>query len=397
MKFFHLLLVILPALLTQGCNSTPQQQKGNISSQKSGDNPNLALDKTKLNEDLPLDKIQLPPGFKIDVFARVKEARSMTLSPNGTLFIGNRGKDKVYAVKDNDGDFKADEVYVVASKLTLPCGVAFKDGALYIAEVNKILKLENIENQLKNPPKPVVVYDKLPSDRWHGWKFISFGPDGKLYVPVGAPCNVCERDNEVYATICRMNPDGSGFEVFARGVRNSVGFAWHPETKELWFTDNGRDYLGNDQPDCELNRVPDKGMHFGFPFCHAGNIKDPEFGNKRSCDEFTAPVQKLGPHTAPLGMRFYTGKMFPENYQQQIFIARHGSWNRDRKIGYDLVSVQLEGNQSKGYQVFATGWLDEAKQSAWGRPVDVQLLPDGSMLVSDDQADAVYRIWYEGK
>lgn len=349
-------------------------------------------------KDLPLDKIKLPKGFKISVFAKgIVDARSMVLSPKGILFVGNRNKDKVYAIVDENQDNVADKVYTIATGLEMPCGVAFKDGSLYVAEVSRILRYDNIEDNLANPPKPVVVYDKFPTDRHHGWKYIAFGPDGKLYVPVGAPCNICEKlEKPVYSSITRMNPDGSELEVFAHGVRNSVGFTWHPDTQELWFTDNGRDMLGDDVPPCELNRAPKKDMHFGYPYCHGGTIADPEFGSKRACDEFTKPVQNLGPHVAPLGIKFYTGKMFPDTYQKQAFIAEHGSWNRSKKIGYRISLVKLDGNKSLGYETFAEGWLDEARQEAWGRPVDVLQLPDGSMLVSDDVANVIYRITYEG-
>ncbi len=345
---------------------------------------------------LPLEKIQLPAGFKIALYAEnIDNARSMDLSPNGTLFVGNRKSDKVYALQDNNHDFKADKVVVLASGLNMPNGVAFRNGDLYVAEVNRILRFKDIENHL-DAPTFEVIYDQLPTDRWHGWKYINFGPDGKLYVPVGAPCNVCDKEaeNEIYATIARMNPDGSNLEVFARGIRNSVGFDWHPDTGELWFTDNGRDYLGDDEPPCELNRAEKKGQHFGFPFCHAGEIADPEFGEKRACDEFTPPAQKLGAHVAPLGMEFYTGTMFPASYQKQIIFAEHGSWNRTAKVGYKLSFARLEGNKVVAYETFASGWLQG--ENAWGRPVDVELLSDGSMLVSDDFANCIYRIYYEG-
>lgn len=345
---------------------------------------------------LPLHTIKLPPGFKIEIYAgNIPNARSLALSPNGVLFVGNRSGDKVYAVVDRNNDNKADETYIIASGLTMPNGVAFRQGSLYVAEVHRILRFDNIERNLRTPPKPVVVYDKFPTDKWHGWKFIAFGPDDKLYVPVGAPCNVCERDDERYASITRMNPDGTGFEVFAHGVRNTVGFAWHPETKELWFTDNGRDLMGDDLPPDELNHAPRKGMHFGFPSVHGKAILDPEYGRNRKPEEFTPPVQELGPHVAALGMRFYTGTMFPEEYRNQIFIAEHGSWNRSVPIGYRVTLVRLKGNQAVSYEVFAEGWLQGTE--AWGRPVDVLVMPDGALLVSDDKAGVIYRISYRGK
>lgn len=346
---------------------------------------------------LPLDKIKLPEGFVIDVYAEVENARSMAISPSGVVYVGNKDKDKVYAIKDTNGDFKADKRWVVASGLNMPNGVAFKDGDLYIAEVSKISKIAGVESKLAEPPKPTVVKDDYPTETHHGWKYIAFGPDGKLYVPVGAPCNICEPKEEIFASITRLNADGSGREVFAKGVRNSVGFTWHPTTKELWFTDNGRDMLGDEVPSCELNYAPKAGMHFGYPYCHEGSIKDPEFGSKRACSEFTAPADKLGPHVAPLGLKFYTGNQFPEKYKNQLFVAEHGSWNRSKKSGYNVSLVQVSNNKVTGHELFASGWLDEASQKVWGRPVDVLLLPDGSMLVSDDQANVIYRISYTGK
>lgn len=346
--------------------------------------------------DLPLESIRLPAGFAIDIYAEnVDNARSMCLSPNGTLFVGTRSKGNVYALRDTDGDFKADRQYLLAKGLKLPNGVAFRDGDLYVAEVSRILKFENIEEKLENPGEPVVVYDQYPTDTHHGWKYIAFGPDGKLYVPVGAPCNICESENEIYNTITRMNPDGTDMEIVQRGIRNTVGFTWHPESGELWFTDNGRDWMGDDQPACELNHAPRDNMHFGYPYCHQGDLPDPEFGDKRECSEFTPPVQKLGPHVAPLGLEFYTHSQFPEKYRGQILIAEHGSWNRKKKIGYRIMMVTLDGNQATGYEPFAEGWLNEENDDVWGRPVDLEFLPDGSMLVSDDYADVIYRIYYQ--
>jgi glucose/arabinose dehydrogenase len=274
----------------------------------------------------------------------------------------------------------------------VPNGVAFHNGDLYVAEINRILRFKNIESHLDNPPIPEVIRDTFPTDKAHGWKFIRFGPDGLLYVPVGAPCNICERDDP-YASITRMAPDGSGFEIFARGIRNSVGFDWHPHNKDLWFTDNGRDWLGDDIPPDELNHAPQAGLHFGFPYCHGGDLLDPEYSETKPCSEFTAPIQKLGPHVAALGMRFYTGTLFPSPYRNQIFIAQHGSWNRSDKSGYRIMQVTLEGNKATSYNVFAEGWLQG--EQAWGRPVDVEVMPDGALLVSDDQAGVVYRIVYE--
>lgn len=341
-----------------------------------------------------LDKIKLPQGFKINVYAEVDKARSMTLSPKGILFVGNRSGNKVYAVVDENKDGVADKVYTVAQGLTSPNGVAFKNGSLYIATISTILRLDSIESKLENPPQPVTVYDQYPTDGHHGWKFIAFGPDGKLYVPVGAPCNVCEKQNPVYSSITRVNADGTGMEVFASGIRNTVGFDWHPVTKELWFTDNGRDNMGDNVPEDELNRAPQKGMHFGFPYCHQGNILDPEFGKGKSCSDYIAPVKNIGPHVAALGMRFYTGNMFPSEYKNAIFIANHGSWNRSTPIGYDVRVAKLNGNNVVSYTAFASGWL-RPDNSVIGRPVDVQQMPDGALLVSDDYNGAVYRIIYK--
>ncbi|KAA3439707.1 PQQ-dependent sugar dehydrogenase [Rufibacter hautae] len=345
--------------------------------------------------DADLAKISLPDGFQISYFARnVVNARSMALGPDGTLYVGSRDKGSVYALPDRNKDGKADEVITIASGLNMPNGVALRNGSLFVAEISRITRYDNIAQNLKNPPKPAVVYDKFPTEEHHGWKYIAFGPDDKLYVPVGAPCNICLRKEPVYAAISRMNPDGSGLEVFASGVRNTVGFDWHPTTKELWFTDNGRDLMGDNMPPDELNRAPKKGMHFGYPFCHAGETLDPEFGKGKDCADYTAPVQKLNPHGGTLGMEFYTGAMFPENYKNQIFIAEHGSWNRTEKIGYRLSLYRTDAQGKGSFVPFAAGWLQDGKE--WGRPVDVEVMPDGSMLVSDDMNDAIYRITYTG-
>ena len=338
--------------------------------------------------------VKLPPGFKIEIFAdNVPGARSMTLSPDEVLFVGTRDS-KVYAVLDTNKDDKADNVITIASGLKSPNGVTFRDGSLYVAEISKVWRYDNIEKNLQNLPEPVLINDHFPGDAHHGWKFIAFGPDGKLYVPVGAPCNICLRDDDKrYASIMRMNADGSDLEVFVHGIRNSVGFDWHPETNELWFTDNGRDMLGDDIPSDELNHAPEKGLHFGYPFVHQGDIPDPEFGEGVDLTKYVKPVQKLGPHVAALGMRFYTGNMFPEEYKNRIFIAQHGSWNRSQKIGYRVMSVKLNGNEVVSYEPFAEGWLKG--DSVSGRPVDVLVMPDGSLLVSDDFGGVIYRITYK--
>jgi glucose/arabinose dehydrogenase len=348
-------------------------------------------------KDLPLNLIQLPEGFQIEIYAEnIENARSLELTPNGTLFVGNRTQDKVYALVDLDNDFKIDKKYVIAEKLTMPNGVAFRNGHLYVSEYNKILRFDNIEDNLSNPPKPKIINDKLPNDGSHGWKFIRFGPDDKLYIPIGAPCNICEKKDPIYASIHRMNPDGSELELFASGVRNSVGFDWDPVTNELWFTDNGRDNLGDNIPPDELNHAPTQGMHFGYPYCHGKNISDPKYGKKYPCSDFTPVKQPLGAHVASLGMKFYTGKMFPEKYQNQIFIAEHGSWNRSTKVGYKISLVTLDKHSNPiSYETFAEGWLQGDR--VWGRPVDLEIMSDGSLLVSDDYSGTIYRIFYLSK
>ena len=347
------------------------------------------------SKDFKPTAISLPPGFSIEYFADdVPGARSLARGEKGTIFVGTRKLDRVYALVDTNNDFRADRIHVIAKGLNSPNGVAFRNGALYIAEMNRVIRFDDIESHLDQPPPPVVVNDTFPSEPHHGWKFIRFGPDGKLYVPVGAPCNVCEKDDPRFASIMRMDADGSNLEIFANGVRNLVGFDWHPSTGELWFTDNGRDWLGDDLPPDELNRAPKKGLHFGFPYRHGLDLIDPAYG-KNSTKEFTSPAQELGPHVAALGMRFYTGDMFPAEYRNQIFIAEHGSWNRSQKIGYRISLVMLDGNRAVSYETFAKGWLQGEKVS--GRPVDLLLLPDGSLLVSDDYAGVIYRISYQPK
>ena len=341
-----------------------------------------------------MSDITLPPGFHIGVFAgNVPNARQMALGPPGVVFVGSLSEGKVYAVVDRDGDHRAEKVYVLASGLSMPSGLAFRDGSLYVAAVNRILRFPDVARDLDRPPKPEVVSEAYPNDRHHGWKFIAFGPDGRLYVPVGAPCNVCEVSG-LHATITRLDPAGGKPEVVVRGVRNSVGFDFHPQTRELWFTDNGRDWLGDDQPPDELNRVTKEGLHFGFPYCHGNGLEDPEHNAGKACDTFTAPVRLLGPHVAAIGMRFYTGTMFPEKYRGGVFIAEHGSWNRSTPIGYRVSFVKIEDGKAVSYEPFAAGWLKG--NTASGRPADVLVMPDGSLLVSDDKAGRIYRISYEG-
>lgn len=341
-------------------------------------------------EDLPLSEIRLPPGFAIELVARVPGARAMAWGEGRILYVGSRQAGKVYAVEIGE-DWRGGAVHVIASGLNMPAGVAWRQGALYVSAVDRILRLDGIDGHLEKPPQPEVVSKRFPGETHHGWKFIAFGPDGWLYVPVGAPCNVCDRDPARYAAIFRMRPDGSEIELVARGVRNTVGFDWHPESGELWFTDNGRDWLGDDVPPDELNRLARFGTHFGFPYCH-GDVQDERF-NQRRCAEFEPPVQKLGAHVAALGMRFYTGTQFPAAYRNQVFIAEHGSWNRSEKTGYRISLVRLAGNKAVAYEPFASGWLQG--NNAWGRPADVLVAPDGSLLVSDDHAGAIYRIRYD--
>src|SRR5688572_1464125 len=354
---------------------------------------------------LPLDQVKLPPGFSIEVYATgVDNARQMALGDKGTLFVGSRTARRVYAVVDSNGDHKADRVHTIATDMNSPSGIAFRDGALYVAEISRVIRYDGIESKLASPPEPAIVNDKLPTERQHGWKYLGFGPDGMLYVPVGAPCNVCDRtDDERFATITRMKPDGTGQEVFARGIRNTVGFDWHPQTKELWLAENGRDNMGDDVPPDELLRAHKPGLHFGFPYCHGGDTLDPEFGKGRQCAEFEPPAQKLGAHVAAIGMKFYTGRMFPQEYRNQIFVAEHGSWNRSTPQGYRIMAIKLDGNKVVSYTPFAEGWLRGVRSSrgamtlgdAWGRPADVLVMPDGSLLIADDEADAIYRVTYK--
>jgi glucose/arabinose dehydrogenase len=340
-----------------------------------------------------LDKLTLPNGFHIAVYSDdVPNAREITLGAKGTVFVGSNSAGKVYALTDSKGDGHADKVRVIASGLQLPVGVAFRNGDLYISAVSKILVLRDIENHLDSPPTPQVIYDKFPTETHHGWKFIAFGPDGKLYVPIGAPCNICDKGKD-FAKMTRMNADGSGLEDVAYGIRNTVGFDWHPGSKQLWFTDNGRDMMGDDMPSDELNKLSHLGEHFGYPYCQQGDTLDPDFGKGKNCKDYTPPVLKLGAHVASLGMRFYEGTQFPAGYKGAIFIAEHGSWNRTKKSGYRVMTVRLNGDKVVSYEPLVDGFQQDEK--AWGRPADVQPLPDGSLLVSDDLAGAVYRITYQ--
>jgi glucose/arabinose dehydrogenase len=351
-----------------------------------------------------LEKLKLPAGFKITVYAEgLPGARAMTRGPKGTVFVGSMTSRQVYAVIDRNGDGTADEAKIVARDLFQPSGVAFRNGALYVAAATKIVRLDGIEATLDAPPAPVTVIDRLPSQH-HSWKFLAFGPDDLMYVTVGSPCNVCERlDEPRFSTIMRMKPDGTGPEIFAHGVRNSVGFDWHPVTHDMWFTDNGRDDLGDDIPSDELNVATRAGEHFGFPYCHQGDIADPEFGARRPCANFVAPALKLGAHMAAIGMRFYTGTMFPPAYRNAIIIAEHGSWNRSAPVGYRVVVAKVDGQKVTGQEPLVEGFLqgirgvasaNRATGDAFARPADVLVMPDGSVLISDDQGGRIYRITY---
>ena len=343
-------------------------------------------------------RLKLPDGFEVSIYCdKVPGARQMVLSPEGTLYVGTIGPNKVYAIPDRNKDGKPDKVVEVASGFNRPNGVAIRDGALFVAEINQISRYDNIEAQVNSGNfKSVVVNKELPDKAWHGYKYIRFGPDGLLYAPVGAPCNVCEKEDKRFGTILTMKPDGTDTQVYASGVRNTVGFDWHPQSKELWFTDNGRDYLGDNLPPDELNHATKKGLHFGFPYRYGMNVPDPEFGHRKpDTSQFTPPAVPLGPHVAALGMRFYTGDQFPQKYRNTIFICEHGSWNRTKKIGYRITNVTFkpDGKPDK-YEVFCDGF--KSGEDVWGRPVDLCIMPDGSMLVSDDAAGVIYRITYKG-
>lgn len=368
--------------------------------------PNAKEAVAKRAAELPLETLTLPAGFKIALYATgLENARSLARGDHGTIFVTTRNHKGgiVWAVADTDGDHVADKTWTVAQGLDVPNGAVFHKGTLYIAERHRIVKLENIEAQLDSPPAPIEVIGGFPPDKGHEWKYLALGPDEKLYYNVGAPGNIVNREIEEdgkpaeprYSTIESVNLDGTGLKTFARGVRNSVGITWHPETNEMWFTDNGRDMLGDDRPHCELNRASKPGLHFGYPYCHGGDLLDPKYGAGRDCAEFEPPVQQLGAHVAPLGLRFYTGTQFPATYKESIFIAEHGSWNRSIPVGYRIMQVTVDAaGKAVSYTPFIEGWLQRGK--AWGRPVDLLVMPDGALLISDDSAGVLYRVSYDG-
>ena len=336
-----------------------------------------------------LKQLHLPQGFTISLFAdHLPNARSLALGDNGVVFVGTGAEGKVYAVQDN-------KRYLIASGLYLPNGVAYRNDSLYVAEVNRIIRFDHITEQLAHPPKPITVYDQFPSNQHHGWKYLRFGPDNKLYTTVGAPCNICEPEQAIFSSLVRLNPDGSGFEILARGIRSSVGLDWQPKTNVLFFTENGRDYLGDDVPPDELNQWSSIGDHFGFPYCHGVAIPDPELANGKKCHQFTAPVWEFQAHMAPLGIRFYQGTQFPAEFKNQLLVAQHGSWNRSEPQGYRVALVKFKEGKAISEQVFISGWLT-GDNKVLGRPVDLLEMPDGSLLISDDSHGVIYKVEYHG-
>jgi glucose/arabinose dehydrogenase len=344
--------------------------------------------------EIPIDKINLPKGFTVEIWATgMPGGRAMARGASGKIYMGTRAIGRVYEVTDN-GDRRTSRV--VVDKLTQPAGVAIRGESLYVMAIDKVLRYDGIEKNPNVQPVDMTAVFNLPKEQHHNWKYIAFGPDGKLYVPFGAPCNICEPTAE-YAQIRRYNADGSGMEVIARGVRNTQGFTWHPKTGELWFTDHGRDWMGDQGPEDELNRMTKAGLDFGYPYCHAKGILDVDFKKADGCKGVTLPVTTMGPHTAVMGVIFYTGAMFPKEYQNTMFVARKGSWNRTVKIGFDVVNVRpaADGNSAK-VTPFMTGFLENPKEAKfWGRPAYLLQMPDGALLVSDEQLGAIYRISYK--
>lgn len=347
--------------------------------------------KSQQTPDLPLEKIKLPPGFSIQVWATIPDAKSLAIGKQGTVFVSSKATGSIYAISQSDG--KEKQVRIIANGLKSPSGIAYYEGALYVAGLNRIFRFDQIENNLDQINEPIIIYENLPKESFHNTRYMAIGPDNLLYVSVGAPCDACEADLMRYALIARLDSNGNNFEIYAQGVRNSLGFDWHPKTNKLWFSDIGRDWMGEDLPPDELNYAAIKGLHFGFPYCHASNILDPKFGAKRDCSRSQAPIAELEPHVSPHGIKFYSGRMFPPEYHNQLIIAEHGSWNRRAPVGFRLQHFRLENNQVVKKEIFAEGWFND--QNAWGRPTDLLVMPDGALLVSDDLAGVIYRISYQ--
>lgn len=342
---------------------------------------------------LPLEQLQLPPGYRIEVAAEAPNARQMTLSPSGILYVGTRRDGRVFALQDLDGDQHYETRHTLLSGRQLPNGVAWSNGDLYVAELTRLVRLVDIDRQLDNPPAPETLLKGLPDITHHGWKYLKQGPAGAFYFTLGAPCNVCLASDPRFASIMRFDPHTGQASPWVRGVRNSVGFAWHPADGSLWFTDNGRDHLGDDRPDDELNRAEQGGLHFGFPFVHGDGLPDPRFGEGAAAINSEPPVALLGAHVAALGISFYTGNQFPDTPDTTLYMAQHGSWNRSSKVGYRVMRITTRGKEVTSLAPFVTGWLQG--ESAWGRPVDVLVEPDGDLLISDDKAGVIYRVWYD--
>jgi glucose/arabinose dehydrogenase len=345
-------------------------------------------------QNVDVDKLTLPDGFSVSVYAEIENPRQLAIGANNTVFVGSlRGS--VWALINPEEDIRAREAVRVAEGLNTPNGVAYHGGDLFVGEIDRISTIQNIDTKLNGVQSTKTVTDDLPNRRHHGFKFLAIGPDDKIYLPVGAPCNVCEEE-EIFGTLLKMNLDGSDLEIIAKGIRNTVGFDFHPSSGELWFTDNGRDMLGDDLPACEINRLSAEGQHFGFPYIHQGDLPDPRFGDGHNPRDYTPPVLKLGAHVAPLGLAFYRGEEFPKRFRNTVFWAEHGSWNRSQKSGYRVMMGKLDDDHERiiSNEPFVEGWLED--QNNWGRPVDILNMPDGSILISDDMANAIYRIAYDG-
>lgn len=341
--------------------------------------------------DLPLHHLKMPEGFKVEVFAELTNPRQLARSESGIVYAGSRRAGNLYAIIDQNGDHVADEVIEIDSGLSLPSGIALSGNDLYVGAIETIFRYPNIDQSFRQNPEPEVFYNELPDKRHHGWKYLAFGPDERLYFNVGAPCNICLEENPWFATIMSMDLEDKLPEVYASGVRNSVGFTWHPKTGDLWFTDNGRDLMGDEIPPCEVNRAPEPGLHFGYPHIHGKDVPDPEF--QREGFDFETPVTELGAHKAPLGLHFYEGDMFPEKYRGKLLVAEHGSWNRTPEAGHVGYRLTLVDPETGASETFMDGWLQD--NVAWGRPVDLVPLPDGSLLLSDDHGNVIYRISYD--